>query len=158
MKVLVTGAAGFIGFHLAQRFLDRGDTVVGVDNMNAYYDVSLKEARLARLREKGDFEFARIDLADRKAMEDVFARGGRFDAIVNLAAQAGVRYSLENPHAYVDANVTGFMNVLEGARAHGTGHLVFASTSSVYGINTRLPYGEGQNTDHPVSLYAATKT
>jgi UDP-glucuronate 4-epimerase len=157
MKVLVTGAAGFIGFHLTQRLLDRGDTVVGVDNMNAYYDVSLKEARLARLREKGDFEFARIDIADRMVMEDVFARGGRFDAIVNLAAQAGVRYSLENPRAYVDANVTGFMNVLEGARHHGTGHLVYASTSSIYGLNSKLPLDEHQNTDHPVSLYAATK-
>src|ERR1700694_1155889 len=157
INVLVTGAAGFIGFHLAQRLLERGDTVVGVDNMNAYYDVSLKEARLARLREKGDFEFARIDLADRMLMEDVFARGGRFDAIVNLPAQAGVRYSLENPHAYVDANVTGFLNVLEGARHHGTGHLVFASTSSIYGLNTKFPYHESQNTDHPVSFYAATK-
>jgi UDP-glucuronate 4-epimerase len=156
MKILVTGAAGFIGFHLSKRLLERGDAVVGLDNMNAYYDPSLKEARLARLREKPAFEFARADLADRKAMEEVFARG-KFDAIVNLAAQAGVRYSIENPHAYIDANVTGFMNVLEGARHHAAGHLVFASTSSIYGLNTSLPLDEHQNTDHPVSLYAATK-
>ena len=156
MKVLVTGAAGFIGYHLAQRLLERGDTVVGLDNFNAYYDVALKEARAARLLAHRSFELVRADLADRAAMERVFSKG-KFDAIVNLAAQAGVRYSLENPRAYVDANVVGFMNVLEGARAHGTGHLVFASTSSVYGLNTRLPYGERQNTDHPVSPYAATK-
>jgi UDP-glucuronate 4-epimerase len=156
MKILVTGAAGFIGFHLSKRLLERGDAVVGLDNMNAYYDVSLKEARLAQLREKPAFEFVRADLADRKAMEEVFARG-KFDAIVNLAAQAGVRYSIENPHAYIDANVAGFMNVLEGARHHGAGHLVFASTSSIYGLNTNLPLDEHQNTDHPVSLYAATK-
>jgi UDP-glucuronate 4-epimerase len=156
MRVLVTGAAGFIGFHLAQRLLERGDSVVGLDNLNAYYDVSLKEARLSRLRGSKAFEFIRADLADRKAMEAVFA-GHKFDAIVNLAAQAGVRYSLENPHAYIDANVTGFMNVLEGARHHGVGHLVFASTSSIYGLNTKLPLDEHQNTDHPVSLYAATK-
>ena len=156
MKVLVTGAAGFIGYHLAERLLGRGDRVVGLDNLNAYYEVALKEARLARLRKHQGFEFVRADLADRPAMQSAFARG-KFDAIVNLAAQAGVRYSLENPRAYVEANVAGFMNVLEGAREHGTGHLVFASTSSVYGINTRLPYGERQNTDHPISLYAATK-
>ncbi len=156
MKILLTGAAGFIGYHIAQRLLERGDTVVGLDNFNAYYDVALKEARAARLQSHRNFELVRADLADRAAMERVFGKG-KFDAIVNLAAQAGVRYSLENPRAYVDANVAGFMNVLEGARAHGTGHLVFASTSSVYGVNTRLPYGERQNTDHPVSLYAATK-
>jgi UDP-glucuronate 4-epimerase len=156
MRILVTGAAGFIGFHLAGRLLARGDAVVGLDNMNAYYDVSLKEARLARLAAQRNFEFARVDLADRKAMDAVFA-GGRFDAIVNLAAQAGVRYSIENPHAYVDANVKGFMNVLEGARHGKTGHLVFASTSSIYGLNTDLPLDEHQNTDHQVSLYAATK-
>ena len=156
MRILVTGAAGFIGFHLSRRLLDRGDSVVGVDNMNAYYDVRLKEARLERLRANDAFDFVRADLSDREAMEELFA-GGRFDAIVNLAAQAGVRYSLENPHAYVDSNVTGFLNVLEGARRHGTGHLVFASTSSVYGINTRMPFDERQNTDHPVALYAATK-
>jgi UDP-glucuronate 4-epimerase len=156
MKVLVTGAAGFIGFHLAERLLERGDSVVGLDNLNSYYDVSLKKARLARLRSREAFQFVHMDLADRKAMSDIFARG-KFDAIVNLAAQAGVRYSLENPHAYVDANVSGFMNILEGARHHGAGHLVFASTSSIYGLNSNLPLDEHQNTDHPVSLYAATK-
>jgi UDP-glucuronate 4-epimerase len=156
VRILVTGAAGFIGFHLAKRLLERGDAVVGVDNLNAYYDVSLKEARLALLRPLKGFEFARADLADRNAMSEVFAHG-RFDAIVNMAAQAGVRYSIENPHAYVDANVTGFLNVLEGARHHGTGHLVFASTSSIYGLNTKFPYDERQNTDHLVSFYAATK-
>jgi UDP-glucuronate 4-epimerase len=155
MRILVTGAAGFIGFHLASRLLARGDSVVGLDNLNDYYDVGLKENRLALLRKSRAFTFAKVDLADRKAMEEVF--GSRYDAIVNLAAQAGVRYSLENPRAYVDANLTGFMNVLEGARRHGTGHLVFASTSSIYGLNTGLPFGEDQNTDHPVSLYAATK-
>ena len=156
MRILVTGAAGFIGFHLSRRLLERGDGVVGLDNLNDYYDPSLKEARLALLRESPRFQFIRADLADRAAMETTFA-GGRFDAIVNLAAQAGVRYSIENPRAYVDANVSGFLNVLEGARHHGTGHLVFASTSSIYGINTAMPFSEGQNTDHPVSLYAATK-
>ncbi|HEX3098253.1 MAG TPA: NAD-dependent epimerase, partial [Usitatibacter sp.] len=156
MRVLVTGAAGFIGFHLVARLLDRGDTVVGVDNFNAYYDVSLKEARHARLAKHGRFEMVRADIADREAMERIFA-AGRFDAVVNLAAQAGVRYSVENPHAYVESNVVGFLDVLEGARRHGTGHLVFASTSSVYGLGTELPYAEGADTDHPVSLYAATK-
>jgi UDP-glucuronate 4-epimerase len=156
VRILVTGAAGFIGFHLARRLTGRGDSVVGVDNLNAYYDVSLKEARLALLRASPSFEFVRADIAERAAMEAVFA-GARFDAIVNLAAQAGVRYSIDNPRAYVDANVSGFLNILEGARHRGTGHLVFASTSSVYGINTALPFDEGQNTDHPISLYAATK-
>jgi UDP-glucuronate 4-epimerase len=156
MRILVTGAAGFIGFHLCERLLARGDVVVGLDNLNAYYDVSLKEARLAKLRALKGFEFVRADIADRAAMEDVFA-GGRFDAIASLAAQAGVRHSIENPYAYVEANVIGFMNVLEGARRHGTGHLVYASTSSIYGLNTSLPLHERQNTDHPVSLYAATK-
>jgi UDP-glucuronate 4-epimerase len=157
VKILVTGAAGFIGYHLARRLLERGDDVVGVDNLNAYYDVGLKEARLARLRESARFSFERADLADRAAMERLFAAGGRFDAIVNLAAQAGVRYSIENPRAYVEANIVGFLNILEGARRHGTGHLVFASTSSVYGLGTELPYREDADTDHPVSLYAATK-
>jgi UDP-glucuronate 4-epimerase len=156
VRILVTGAAGFIGFHLSMRLLDRGDTVVGVDNFNAYYDVSLKEARLARLVERKGFAIVRADIADRAAMERVFA-SGRFDAIVNLAAQAGVRYSVENPHAYVESNVVGFLNILEGARHHGTGHLVFASTSSVYGLGTDLPYRESADTDHPISLYAATK-
>ena len=156
MRILVTGAAGFIGFHLSMRLLDRGDTVVGVDDFNAYYDVSLKEARRARLVERKGFAVVRADIADRAAMERVFA-SGRFDAIVNLAAQAGVRYSVENPHAYVESNVVGFLNILEGARHHGTGHLVFASTSSVYGLGTDLPYRESADTDHPISLYAATK-
>jgi UDP-glucuronate 4-epimerase len=156
VRILVTGAAGFIGFHLCARLLDRGDAVVGLDNLNAYYDVSLKEARLALLRKDKGFEFVRADLADRAAMERVFA-SGRFDASVNLAAQAGVRYSVENPHAYVESNVVGFLNVLEGARHHGTGHLVFASTSSVYGLGTDLPYRESADTDHPISLYAASK-
>jgi UDP-glucuronate 4-epimerase len=154
VRVLVTGVAGFIGFHLAARLLARGDAVVGVDSLNAYYDVGLKEARLGRL--KLGPAFMKADIADRAAMEQVFA-SGKFDAIVNLAAQAGVRYSLENPHAYVDANVTGFLNILEGARHHGTGHLVYASTSSVYGTNDKLPFSEDQRTDTPISLYAATK-
>jgi len=156
MRILVTGAAGFIGFHLAKRLLERGDSVVGLDDMNAYYDVALKEARVAVLRGLPAFTFLRSDLADPRAMQVAFS-SGRYDAIVNLAAQAGVRYSLDNPRAYVNANVAGFMNVLEGAREHGTGHLVFASTSSVYGVNTSLPFAEDQNTDHPMSLYAATK-
>ncbi len=156
MKILVTGAAGFIGFHLCQRLLERGDTVVGVDNLNSYYDVRLKEARLAKLKAARGFEFTRADIADRGAMEALFSTG-RFDAIASLAAQAGVRYSIDNPRAYVEANVVGFMNVLEGARHGGAGHLVYASTSSIYGLNTSLPLHERQNTDHPVSLYAATK-
>jgi len=156
MRILVTGAAGFIGFHLSKRLLERGDRVVGVDNMNAYYDVRLKEARVELLRPSPAFELVRADLADRDAMEKLFA-SGRFDAIVNLAAQAGVRYSVQNPYTYVESNVVGFLNVLEGARRHGTGHLVFASTSSVYGLGTDLPYKESADTDHPISLYAATK-
>src|SRR5262249_4148878 len=153
-RILVTGAAGFIGFHLAKHLLERGDEIVGLDNLNAYYDVSLKQARLERLKPMRGFTFVRADLADRPAIDDVFGQR-RFDGVVNLAAQAGVRYSLENPHAYVSANVTGFTNILEAVRRGGTDHLVFASTSSIYGLNTRLPFDEGQNTDHPVSLYAA---
>jgi UDP-glucuronate 4-epimerase len=156
MRYLVTGAAGFIGYHLARRLLERGGDVVGIDNLNTYYDVSLKEARLERLKPMKGFEFEPVDIADKSSMAKLFERG-EFDAIVNLAAQAGVRHSLVNPHAYVEANVAGFMNVLEGARHSGTKHLVFASTSSVYGLNTSLPFAELQNTDHPVSLYAATK-
>jgi len=155
MRVLVTGAAGFIGFHLSRRLLARGDQVTGIDNLNDYYDVSLKEARLAILQKEREFSFSRQDIADRAGMADIFA-GERFDCVVNLAAQAGVRYSLVNPHAYVDANVTGFLNILEGVRHHG-GHLVYASSSSVYGGNTRLPFSEKDSVDHPVSLYAATK-
>ena len=156
MRVLVTGAAGFIGYHVAERLLARGDAVTGLDNFNAYYDVSLKEARAARLAAHRGFTLARMDIADRTAMDALFA-SARFDAIVHLAAQAGVRHSLVDPHAYVDANVTGFLNVLEGARRHGTGHLVYASTSSVYGANRKLPFRETDTADHPVSLYAATK-
>lgn len=155
MRILVTGAAGFIGFHLSRRFLDRGDTVVGLDNLNAYYDVRLKEARLGLLRESPRFEFVKADLGDADAIGRVLA--DPFDAIVNLAAQAGVRYSLESPHTYVDSNVKGFLNILEAVRRSPSTHLVFASTSSIYGLNTALPFGEDQNTDHPVSLYAATK-
>jgi len=156
MKILVTGAAGFIGAALSHRLLDRGDEVVGIDNLNDYYDVSLKEARLARLTRRDGFRFERLDVADREGMSRLF-REHRFDAVMHLAAQAGVRYSLENPHAYVDANLVGFVNVLEGCRHGGVGHLVFASSSSVYGANTRLPFSEHDNVDHPVSLYAATK-
>ena len=156
MRILVTGAAGFIGYHLCDRLLGRADTVLGLDNFNTYYDVTLKEARLKRLEGRKGFSFTRTDLADKAGMAKVF-ESGRFDAIVNLAAQAGVRYSLENPYAYIEANVQGFMNVLEGSRRHGTGHLVYASTSSVYGLNSKLPLEESQNTDHQVSLYAATK-
>jgi UDP-glucuronate 4-epimerase len=155
MRILVTGAAGFIGFHLAGRLLSRGDAVVGLDNLNAYYDVGLKERRLALLREREGFSFAKVDIADREAIGRVFEQP--FDAVVNLAAQAGVRHSIENPYAYVDANLAGFVNILEGARRQRTGHLVYASTSSIYGLNASLPFEESQNTDHPVSLYAATK-
>ena len=156
MRILVTGAAGFIGFTLSRRLLERGDSVVGLDNFNAYYDVRLKEARVRLLEGRGRFEMHRVDLADRAAVERIF-ESGPFDAVVNLAAQAGVRYSIENPRGYLDANITGFLNILEGARHHRTGHLVYASTSSIYGLNTALPFDENQNTDHPVSLYAATK-
>jgi UDP-glucuronate 4-epimerase len=155
MHVMLTGAAGFIGFHLARRLLARGDRVTGIDNLNDYYDVTLKEARLAQLEREKGFSFRRQDIADRAGMADIFA-AERFDCVVNLAAQAGVRHSLVNPHAYIDANVTGFLNILEGVRHHG-GHLVFASSSSVYGGNTRLPFRETDSVDHPVSLYAATK-
>jgi UDP-glucuronate 4-epimerase len=156
MRILLTGAAGFIGYHVTRRLLERGDDVIGVDSLNEYYDVSLKKARLERLQGVKGFEFERANIADKAAMERIFA-SGEFDAVVNLAAQAGVRHSLVNPYAYVEANVIGFTNILEGSRRHGTKHLVFASTSSVYGLNTSLPFNESQNTDHPVSLYAATK-
>ncbi len=156
MKVLITGAAGFIGSALALRLLERGDEVVGIDNLNDYYDVSLKQARLARTAEHPRFTDLRMDLEDRAAVAEAFARH-RPDRVVNLAAQAGVRYSLENPHAYVDTNVVGFVNVLEGCRHNGVEHLVYASSSSVYGANTRMPFSVHDNVDHPVSLYAATK-
>lgn len=155
MRILVTGGAGFIGASLAHRLLSRGNEVVCVDNLNAYYDPRLKEARLALLAAKRGFSFLQADIADRAGMQSLFAREA-FDCVVNLAAQAGVRHSLVDPHAYVDANVTGFLNVLEGVRHHG-GNLVFASSSSVYGGNTRLPFRETDAVDHPVSLYAATK-
>ncbi len=156
MRVLVTGAAGFIGYHVAGRLLARGDEVVGLDNLNAYYDPTLKEARLARLAGQPGFRFERLDLADRAGMEALFAKG-RFERVVHLAAQAGVRYSVENPHAYADSNLTGTLHVLEGCRHHGVQHLVFASTSSVYGANTKMPFSVHQNVDHPLSFYAATK-
>ena len=156
MKILVTGAAGFIGMHVAQRLLERGDEAVGVDNLNDYYDVGLKEARLARLAPRPGFRFVRLDLAERGAVEQLFA-AERFDRVVHLAAQPGVRYSLKNPHAYVESNVLGFLNVLEGCRHNGVAHLVYASSSSVYGGNVRMPFSEHDNVDHPVSLYAATK-
>jgi UDP-glucuronate 4-epimerase len=154
---MVTGVAGFIGFHLVKRLLERGDEVVGLDNLNPYYDVSLKEARLARLQDQGPkIQFRKLDLADREGVAQLFA-DERPDAVVNLAAQAGVRYSLENPHAYVESNLVGFANILEGCRRWDVGHLVFASSSSVYGANTKVPFSVHDNADHPVSLYAATK-
>jgi UDP-glucuronate 4-epimerase len=156
MKVLITGAAGFIGMHCALRLLERGDQVIGIDNLNDYYDVALKEARLARLTTHGGFSFMRAAIEDRPAMDSVFA-DTRPDHVINLAAQAGVRYSLENPHAYVEANLVGFMNILEGCRHHDIAHLVYASSSSVYGGNATMPFGESHNVDHPISLYAATK-
>jgi UDP-glucuronate 4-epimerase len=156
VKLLVTGAAGFIGFHTAKLLLERGDEVVGLDNLNAYYDPALKQARLEILRGYPAFHFEKIDVADREAMQGVFERE-RFQRVVHLAAQAGVRYSLENPHAYVHSNVTGFLQVLEGCRRHQVEHLVYASTSSVYGANTRMPFTESQGVDHPLTLYAATK-
>jgi UDP-glucuronate 4-epimerase len=160
MKVLVTGCAGFIGMHVTERLLARGDAVTGIDNLSDYYDVGLKEARLLKLGGPAGFKFQRLDLADRQAVQALFAiQAGQkgFDAVVHLAAQPGVRYSLIDPHAYVSANLLGFVNVLEGCRHAGVGHLVFASSSSVYGGNTRLPYSEHAAVDHPVSLYAATK-
>ena len=156
MKILVTGAAGFIGSALALRLLERGDEVIGVDNLSPYYDVSLKEARLERTRKLAGFSDVRADIADRDAIAELFARE-QPRVVVNLAAQAGVRYSLENPHAYVDSNLVGFVNVLEGCRRHGIGHLVYASSSSVYGANRTLPFSVRHNVDHPLSLYAATK-
>ncbi|WP_316189359.1 NAD-dependent epimerase [Bradyrhizobium sp. SZCCHNS1054] len=154
--VLVTGAAGFIGFHVAQRLLADGRRVVGIDNVNSYYDPRLKEARLEILRTQRGFSFVKLDLADRAGIKALFAQH-RFPAVIHLAAQAGVRYSLENPHAYVDANLEGFINILEGCRHHGCEHLLFASSSSVYGANTKLPFSVKDNVDHPISLYAATK-
>ncbi len=156
MKVLVTGSAGFIGSQLALRLLERGDEVIGVDNLNDYYEVSLKEARLARISSHDNFTEARISIEDRPAMEAMFAKH-RPDRVVNLAAQAGVRYSIENPHSYIDSNIVGFINILEGCRHNGVEHLVYASSSSVYGANTDMPFSIHNNVDHPLSLYAASK-
>jgi UDP-glucuronate 4-epimerase len=156
MKVLVTGAAGFIGMHVVQRLAARGDSVVGLDNLNAYYDPALKEARLAQLAGLPQFRFERLDIADGAALEALFARES-FDRVVHLAAQAGVRYSIDNPLAYGDSNLAGFLNVLEACRHHPVQHLVYASSSSVYGGNAKMPFSEADSVDHPVSLYAATK-
>ena len=156
MHVMITGAAGFIGSNLSLRLLERGDTVTGIDNLNDYYDVSLKEARLARLMPSAQFDFIKADISNQREMQTLFS-GRHFDAVVNLAAQAGVRYSIENPAAYINANLVGFSHVLEGCRHSGVGHLVYASSSSVYGSNTKLPFSEKDNVDHPISLYAASK-
>lgn len=156
MTTLITGAAGFIGAALSKRLLERGDEVVGIDNLNEYYDVDLKKARLARLEVHGLFRFEWVDVSDRIALADLFERY-RFDGVMHLAAQAGVRYSLERPDVYIDSNLVGFGNILEGCRHAGIRHLVYASSSSVYGANTRLPFSERDNVDHPISLYAASK-
>jgi UDP-glucuronate 4-epimerase len=155
-KVLVTGAAGFIGYHLSKRLLESGSSAIGIDNLNSYYDVSLKEARLERLKRFENYSFLKIDISHKEAVEKVF-ESNQFDVVVNLAAQAGVRYSLENPQAYVDANIVGFVNILECCRHYSVKHLVFASSSSVYGANTKMPFSVHHNVDHPVSLYAASK-
>lgn len=156
MKILVTGAAGFIGFHTSRLLLDRGDEVVGLDNLNDYYDVSLKESRLEILQRYPSFRFVKADLADRTAIPALFEKE-KFARVINLGAQAGVRYSIKNPLAYIDSNVVGFANILEGCRHNGVEHLVYASTSSVYGANTKMPFSVHQNVDHPLSFYAATK-
>lgn len=155
-KILVTGAAGFIGSSLSRRLLERGDAIVGIDNMNDYYDVALKEGRLAPLLDMPGFTFVKLDISDKSGMENLFA-AEKFDAVMNLAAQAGVRYSLINPHSYIESNLVGFTNILEGCRHSGVRHLVYASSSSVYGANTAMPFSVHHNVDHPVSLYAATK-
>lgn len=156
MRILVTGAAGFIGSMQSIRLLERGDQVVGIDNLNDYYNVELKKARLQRLQDYPNFKFIKMDIADRQAMPDLFAKEA-FQRVVHLAAQAGVRYSITHPHAYIDSNIVGFMNVLEGCRHHQVEHLVYASSSSVYGANTHMPFSVHDNVDHPVSLYAASK-
>lgn len=156
VRVLVTGAAGFIGFHVCQKLLDRGDRITGIDNLSDYYDVTLKKDRLAKLHENSAFSFHQLDLADREGMTQLFAQA-KFDGVVHLAAQAGVRYSITNPYAYVDSNLVGFVNILEGCRHSEVKHLVFASSSSVYGSNTKIPFAVQQNVDHPISLYAASK-
>jgi UDP-glucuronate 4-epimerase len=155
-RILVTGAAGFIGFHLCQRYLQRGDDVFGIDNVNDYYDVTLKTDRLSQLEGCSGFTFRKMDLVDREAITRLFDTE-QFDVVVNLAAQAGVRYSLSHPHAYLDSNLVGFLNILEGCRHYGVKHLVYASSSSVYGANTKIPFSVHDNVDHPISLYAATK-
>jgi len=155
-KILVTGAAGFIGFHSSLRLLERGDEVFGLDNLNDYYDVNLKYARLEQLKVFPNFHFVQMDLADREKMPQLFAEE-KFDRVLNLAAQAGVRYSLKNPHSYVDSNLVGFVNILEGCRHNNVEHLTYASSSSVYGLNTTMPFSIHHNVDHPVSLYAASK-
>jgi len=156
MKYLVTGSAGFIGFHVSERLLNAGHQVIGIDNLNDYYDVNLKQARLDLLAPHASFRFEQIDLADRKAMADLFA-SERFDRVIHLAAQAGVRYSIDNPLAYADSNLVGHLNVLEGCRHNKVGHLLYASSSSVYGLNRKLPFSTDDSVDHPISLYAATK-
>ena len=156
MKILVTGAAGFIGFYTSKQLLERGDTVVGLDNFNDYYDVSLKEARASVLDDFDNFKMARINLQDRDAVEKLFAEEN-FEKVVHLAAQAGVRYSIENPHSYIESNIVGTLHILEGCRHHGVAHLVYASSSSVYGANTTMPFSIHQNVDHPLALYGATK-
>ena len=156
MKLLVTGAAGFIGMHVAARLLADGHVVIGIDNLNDYYEVSLKHARLRTLASDNQFAFHQIDLADRLAMEQLFAEHD-FDCVINLAAQAGVRYSLDNPHSYIDSNITGFLHILEGCRHHNISHLIYASSSSVYGLGEAMPFSEAQSTDHPLALYGATK-
>ncbi len=156
MRILVTGSAGFIGFHLAKRLLSRGDEVVGIDNLNSYYDVNLKTDRLKHLEEESRFHFVRLDLVDRHAIATLF-QSERFDVVFHLAAQAGVRYSIENPYVYAQSNLVGFLHILEGCRATRVAHLVYASSSSVYGANTKMPFSVHDNVDHPISLYAATK-
>lgn len=156
MKILVTGAAGFIGSALVIRLLERGDEVVGIDNLNDYYDVNLKLARLERLRDYKEFKFIKLDISDRTAINELFNHE-KFQRVMHLAAQAGVRYSITNPHAYIDSNIIGFINILEGCRHNSVEHLAYASSSSVYGANTNMPFSVHDNVDHPVSLYAATK-
>lgn len=156
MKFLVTGAAGFIGFHTSQYLLSRGDSVIGIDNLNDYYDPTLKDARLDKLKDSNNFNFHKIDIINKEAVDDIF-KAESPDIVINLAAQAGVRYSLENPYAYIDSNITGFMNILEACRHNPVKHLVYASSSSVYGANTLMPFSVNHNVDHPLSLYAATK-